>query len=66
MASLPLEFRTAVVLSDLEGLPLQEIADLVGVPVGTVKSRVFRGRRQLAAALGNPAGRSSHPRDNDA
>ena len=48
---LPEEYRTTVVLSDLEGLPYAEIAKLMGVPVGTVKSRLFRGRRQLQQAL---------------
>ena len=48
---LPEEYRTTVVLSDLEGLPYAEIAELMGVPVGTVKSRLFRGRRQLQQAL---------------
>jgi len=53
LAQLPADFRNAVVLSDLEGLPLPEIAEILGVPVGTVKSRVFRGRRLLANHLGN-------------
>jgi len=48
---LPEEYRTAVVLSDLEGLNYQEIADLMEVPVGTVKSRLFRGRRRLQKEL---------------
>lgn len=48
---LPEEYRTAVVLSDLEGLPYGEIAELMGVPVGTVKSRLFRGRRRLQEVL---------------
>jgi len=48
---LPEEYRTAVVLSDVEELPYAEIAELTGVPVGTVKSRLFRGRRQLQKAL---------------
>ena len=43
--------RTTVVLSDVEGLPYAEIAELMDVPVGTVKSRLFRGRRQLQQAL---------------
>jgi RNA polymerase sigma factor (sigma-70 family) len=48
---LPEEYRMAVVLSDLEGLSYNEIAEMIGVPVGTVKSRLFRGRRQLQQEL---------------
>jgi len=48
---LPEEYRTAVVLSDLEGLAYAEIAELMGVPVGTVKSRLFRGRQKLQKVL---------------
>lgn len=54
LASLSPEFRAAVVLSDIEGLPLPEVALALGIPVGTVKSRVFRGRRLLAQHLGEP------------
>lgn len=50
---LPAEFRAAVILSDLEGLALETVSDVLGVPLGTVKSRVFRGRRLLAERLGN-------------
>jgi RNA polymerase sigma-70 factor (ECF subfamily) len=53
LSQLPADFRNAVILADLEGLPLPEVADVLGVPVGTVKSRVFRGRRLLAQRLGN-------------
>jgi len=49
--ALPEEYRMALVLSDLEGLAYAEVADLLDVPVGTVKSRLFRGRRQLQQAL---------------
>jgi RNA polymerase sigma-70 factor (ECF subfamily) len=49
--ALPEEYRTAVVMSDVEGLPYAEIAESTGVPVGTVKSRLFRGRRQLQRVL---------------
>jgi RNA polymerase sigma-70 factor (ECF subfamily) len=48
---LPEEYRTAVVLSDLEGFSYMEIAELMDVPVGTVKSRLFRGRRVLQKVL---------------
>jgi RNA polymerase sigma-70 factor (ECF subfamily) len=48
---LPEDYRTAVVLSDLEGLTYQEIAEMTDVPVGTVKSRLFRGRRILQSNL---------------
>jgi RNA polymerase sigma-70 factor (ECF subfamily) len=51
IAELPEEYGTAVVLSDIEGLPYAEIAELLGVPVGTVKSRLFRGRRRLQEVL---------------
>lgn len=50
---LPIEFRAAVVLSDLEGMTIPETAKALGVPIGTVKSRLFRGRRLLAKRLGN-------------
>jgi RNA polymerase sigma-70 factor (ECF subfamily) len=53
LTTLPPEFRAAVVLSDLEGMSLPEVAEALGIPVGTVKSRVFRGRRLLAERLGN-------------
>lgn len=49
--ALPEEFREALVLSDLEGLPYAEIAQVLEVPVGTVKSRLFRARRQLQRVL---------------
>ncbi len=48
---LPVAFREAVVLSDVEGLSYQEIARILKVPVGTVKSRLFRGRQALQRKL---------------
>jgi len=51
LQDLPEDYRTAVVLSDLEGFTYQEIAEMMGVPVGTVKSRLFRGRRILQKVL---------------
>ncbi|HJR96689.1 MAG TPA: sigma-70 family RNA polymerase sigma factor [Actinomycetota bacterium] len=52
LASIPEEFRAAVVLADVQDLPYDQIAEVLDVPVGTVKSRVHRGRVALAAALG--------------
>ena len=49
--ALPDEFRTAVVLCDIEGLSYKEIADIMECPVGTVMSRLFRGRRLLEKSL---------------
>ena len=48
---LPDDFRTAVVLCDVQGLSYKEIADIMQTPVGTVMSRLFRGRKLLAASL---------------
>lgn len=48
---LPEVFRETLVLSDVEGLDYAEVARMLDVPVGTVKSRLFRGRRQLKARL---------------
>ena len=49
--ALPDDFRIAVVLCDIEGLSYKEIADVMGTPVGTVMSRLFRGRRLLQGSL---------------
>jgi len=46
------DFRVVLVLADVEDLPYDEIARVLGVPIGTVKSRVHRGRIALARALG--------------
>jgi RNA polymerase sigma-70 factor (ECF subfamily) len=48
---LPEEFRQVVVLADVEGFAYREIADIVGIPVGTVMSRLFRARRRLRRQL---------------
>lgn len=55
LASLPEKFRVAVVLCDIEGLSYDEIADVLGVKVGTVRSRIHRGRMQLRDALAHRA-----------
>jgi RNA polymerase sigma-70 factor, ECF subfamily len=52
LAQVPEEFRVALVLADIQDLPYEEIAKVLDVPVGTVKSRVHRGRVALARAMG--------------
>jgi RNA polymerase sigma-70 factor (ECF subfamily) len=53
LSTLPDEQRLALVLVDLQGLSVQEAAQVLGVPEGTVKSRCFRGRARLAVLLGH-------------
>jgi RNA polymerase sigma factor (sigma-70 family) len=48
---LPIEFREAIVLKDLQGMSYRQISEIAAVPIGTVMSRLSRGRRRLATKL---------------
>jgi RNA polymerase sigma-70 factor (ECF subfamily) len=62
LRQLPVALRTVVCLSDLEGYNDREIADFMGTPTGTVRSRLHRGRRQLRVYLRDYAPAGSHRR----
>lgn len=61
LGRLPEDFRLAVVLRDVADLDYDTIADTLGVPIGTVRSRIARGRAILAKELGNQIGPPEHP-----
>lgn len=52
LEELPVDFREVIVLRELEGLSYKEIAAVAGIPIGTVMSRLARGRERLLAVLG--------------
>jgi len=61
LRDLPEDFRTAVYLADIEGYPYREVARIMGTPIGTVMSRLHRGREKLRGKLAayGPTGRSA-------
>ncbi len=61
LAGLPPDYRVAVVLRDLCGLAYAEIAEVLDVPIGTVRSRIARGRAALIPDLGNPSASEQRP-----
>lgn len=66
LASLPLDQRAAVVAVDLEGLSVEEAAQALGVPTGTIKSRCARGRAKLAVLLADLRSRPAAGNQRDA
>jgi RNA polymerase sigma-70 factor (ECF subfamily) len=70
LLAVPEDYRVVMILHDVQDLPYEEVAAIVGIPVGTVKSRLHRGRVALARALGGgpererpePAGPSDEAR----
>jgi RNA polymerase sigma-70 factor, ECF subfamily len=61
VARIPEEFRAAVVLRDLCDLDYAQVGEILGIPPGTVRSRIARGRAALAAVLGNPETPAGRP-----
>ena len=61
IARLAEDFRLPVVLRDLADLDYAEIAEVLDLPLGTVKSRIARGRAQLGGLLGNPETLTDRP-----
>ncbi|MDI6771465.1 MAG: sigma-70 family RNA polymerase sigma factor [bacterium] len=63
LEQVPEPFRAAVILADLEEFSYKEIAEILGIPVGTVMSRLYRGRRHLQRLLWDYARRAGYARD---
>jgi RNA polymerase sigma-70 factor (ECF subfamily) len=65
LATLPVEQRAAIVLVDIEGYPVEEVAAILDVPTGTVKSRCARGRARLMPMLGHLRAPGGNPPADD-
>ena len=61
LAELPVEFREALILREMEGLTYKEIADMLDTPIGTVMSRLARARKQLQKLLAKELNRGGKP-----
>jgi RNA polymerase sigma-70 factor, ECF subfamily len=59
LAELPEEFRTVLVLKEMEDLKYEEIAEIIGCPIGTVRSRIHRARAELRSRLAGLLGESA-------
>jgi len=62
LRSLPEDLRTAVTLREMEGMSYEEIAEVMGCPVGTVRSRIFRARESIDKQMAAPAELACRPR----
>jgi len=65
LVKVPQEFRAVLVLHDVQDMAYEDIAEVLGIPVGTVKSRLHRGRVALAQALGGTFGSPGPPDEGD-
>ena len=63
LRELPSEFRVAIYLADIEGYPYREVAEMMGTPIGTVMSRLHRGRAKLRQRLAGYESQSAGERD---
>jgi len=61
LRDLPEDFRVAIYLADIEGYPYKEVAEMMGTPIGTVMSRLHRGRSKLREKLASYAPKRSLP-----
>jgi RNA polymerase sigma-70 factor (ECF subfamily) len=63
LQEVPEDFRAVLILADVHDLPYEEIAEILEIPIGTVKSRVFRGRISLARVMGLGSTRGAAARE---